>query len=249
MKDIKAEIEKRVEFIKQTLKDAGAGAIVYGNSGGKDCTLVGVLFKMACDNTVGIIMPCESSRNYGIDREHALKAASLYGIKTLEIDLTSVKKEFVKVLEPAFADGIEKNLNSAKFNINPRLRMITLYAYAQAHNALVAGTGNRSERYMGYFTKWGDGACDFNPIADLTVGEIYEMLRALNAPVEIIDKAPSAGLFEGQTDEDEMGVTYKEIDSYILSGQAGERAKTIIESAHKKTGHKRELPKVYRLLD
>ena len=94
--------------------------------------------------------------------------------------------------------------------------MTTLYSVAGSENRLVAGTGNRSEAFVGYFTKWGDGAYDFNPISDLTVTEIYEFLRYLNAPASIIEKAPSAGLYEGQTDEQEMGVSYADIDAVIL---------------------------------
>ena len=109
--------------------------------------------------------------------------------------------------------------DAASANIAPRLRMITLYTIAASENRIVAGTGNRSEAYMGYFTKWGDGAYDFNPIADLTATEVFEFLRYLKAPSSIIEKAPSAGLFEGQTDEKEMGVTYKAIDKYITEGK------------------------------
>lgn len=97
--------------------------------------------------------------------------------------------------------------------------MATLYAIAASENRLVAGTGNRSEAYVGYFTKWGDGAHDFNPIDDLTVTEIYEFLRWLKAPECVIEKAPSAGLFDGQTDEGEMGFTYKELDTYLGGGK------------------------------
>ena len=104
-------------------------------------------------------------------------------------------------------------------NIAPRRRMLTLYAIAHAEGGMVAGTGNASEAYVGYFTKWGDGAYDLNPIADLTVGEIYEFLEHLGAPRSVIEKAPSAGLFEGQTDESEMGITYAAIDAYLSGGE------------------------------
>ena len=92
---------------------------------------------------------------------------------------------------------------------------------------------------MGYFTKWGDGAYDFNPIADLTVTEIYEFLRYLHAPKAILEKAPSAGLFEGQTDEQEMGVTYAAIDRYLLTGEASEQDRAVIERFHARSEHKR----------
>lgn len=240
MRDYKSETEKRVEFIKKVLEDAHADGIIYGNSGGKDCTLVGILCKMATDNVLGVLMPCQSKRNYTEDIEDGLKAAKQHNIETVTVDITKVKEAFVPELEKIMPQS-----DLAKANMNPRLRMITLYTLAQTKNYLVAGTGNRSERYMGYFTKWGDGACDFNPIADLTVKEVYEFLEYLNAPQEIIKKAPSAALFEGQTDEQEMGISYAKIDDYILNGIADEESLNIIERAHNRTEHKRVMPKLY----
>ena len=98
---------------------------------------------------------------------------------------------------------------------------------------------------MGYFTKWGDGAYDFNPIADLTVTEVYAFLSWLHAPENIIRKAPSAGLFEGQTDEQEMGVSYAAIDRYILTGEANEHDKAIIDRYHSRSEHKRRPAATY----
>jgi len=124
-------------------------------------------------------------------------------------------------------------------NLAPRLRMTSLYAVAAAEGLLVAGTGNRSEIYMGYFTKWGDGACDFNPISDLTATEVFEFLDYLGAPRCIIDKAPSAGLYEGQTDEQDMGVSYAAIDRYITTGEATDKEREIIDRYHAVSAHKR----------
>ena len=241
MRDYKSELEKRVAFIQNLLRESGAKGIVFGNSGGKDSALVGILCKKACENTVGIIMPCESARNFGEDKDDGLDVAKQFDIDTRTVDLPDAKRAVV-------ADVEEKTtLNSqALTNIAPRLRMITVYAVAAAENLLVAGTGNRSERYMGYFTKYGDGGCDFNPIADLTVGEVYEFLAYLGAPENIIKKAPSAGLFEGQTDEAEMGVTYAAIDKYVLTGEANEHDKAIIDRYHSRSEHKRKMPAVYK---
>lgn len=240
MRDYKLETEKRVEFIRNLLKESHADGIIYGNSGGKDCTLVGILCKKACENVLGVLMPCQSKRNYTEDIEDGLKAAKQHKIQTVTVDLTNVKEAFLPEIEKVMPAS-----ELAKANMNPRLRMITLYTLAQTKNYLVAGTGNRSERYMGYFTKWGDGACDFNPIADLTVKEVYEFLSYLGAPEEIIKKAPSAALFEGQTDEQEMGITYEKIDNYILNGEADEESLAIISKAHQRTEHKRVMPKLY----
>jgi len=242
MRNYELETEQRVKFIRGVVESAGAKGIVYGNSGGKDCTLVGILCKKACDDTVGIIMPCGSKRNYEIDKSDALAIAQQFGIATRLIDLSGIKNEFIGVV------GEKTRLtDSALANIAPRLRMATLYAVAASENRLVAGTGNLSEGYMGYFTKWGDGAFDFNPIADLTVTEIYEFLRFLNAPGFIITKAPSAGLFDGQTDESEMGISYRSIDEFLLNGNANERDRAIIEKFHGASEHKRKMPKVFAI--
>lgn len=240
MRDYKIEFEKRVAFIKSVLSESGAKGIVYGNSGGKDSALVGILCKAACDNTVGIILPCTSKRNYDEDAADAKVVAKKYNIETRTVDLTPVKEAELKAL-----DGVAV-MNAAAFaNIAPRLRMLTLYAIAAAENRLVAGTGNKSEAYVGYFTKWGDGAHDFNPIVDLTVTEIYEFLRYLDAPKCVIEKAPSAALFDGQTDETEMGVTYGELDAYLSGKAIEEEKKKIIERMHKASEHKRTGISVY----
>ena len=240
MRNYKIEFENRVAFIKSVLCESGLKGIVYGNSGGKDSALVGILCKAACENTVGIILPCTSKRNYDEDAADAKEVAKKYNIETRTVDLTPVKEAELKAL-----DGVAVMNASALANIAPRLRMLTLYAIAAAENRLVAGTGNRSEAYVGYFTKWGDGAHDFNPIADLTVTEIYEFLRYLDAPKCVIEKAPSAALFDGQTDETEMGVTYAELDSYLSGKAIEEEKKMIIERMHKTSEHKRKGISVY----
>ena len=168
MRNYQQEFENRVAFIQGILSASGAAGIVYGNSGGKDSALVGILCKAACDNTVGIIMPCASKRNYEADTADGLTVAKQFGIETRTVDLSPVRDAAVQQISAA------AELNApALTNLAPRLRMMTLYAVAASENRLVAGTGNRSEAYVGYFTKWGDGAHDFNPIADLTVTEIY----------------------------------------------------------------------------
>lgn len=234
MRNYNAEFDGRVAFIRELVKNSGVSGIVFGNSGGKDSALVGVLCKAACENTVGVIMPCASKRNFGLDADDGRALAEQYGIETRIVDLTPVREA-----EMAELSKVTRLNDAAVTNIAPRLRMTTLYAIAASENRLVAGTGNRSEAYMGYFTKWGDGAHDFNPISDLTATEIFEFLEYLKAPRCIIDKAPSAGLFDGQTDEAEMGVTYKAIDDFLLAGQANERDMAVIERFHRRSEHKR----------
>jgi len=233
MRDYAQEFKDRVEFIQGLLKTSGAKGIIFGNSGGKDSALVGILCKAACDNTVGIIMPCESKRNFGEDKDDGCDLANQYGIETRVLDLTAEKALVMDVTSSV------TTLNaSAISNIAPRLRMLALYTIGASENLLVAGTGNRSERYMGYFTKWGDGGCDFNPISDLTATEVFEFLTYLKAPINIITKAPSAGLYDGQTDEQEMGVTYKAIDDFLLYGTVNEADKAVIDRYHSRADHK-----------
>lgn len=234
MRDYQKEFEQRVAFIQKVLAESGANGIVFGNSGGKDSALVGILCKAACPNTVGVIMPCASKRNYELDADDGMAVADQFNIEKRTVDLTPVRDALIQQLSAA------AELNAAALtNLAPRLRMITVYAIAASENRLVAGTGNRSEIYVGYFTKWGDGAHDFNPISDLTVTEIYEFLRFLNAPACIIEKAPSAGLFDGQTDEDEMGFTYAELDTYLMGEEIPEAAKEKIDAMHRRSEHKR----------
>ncbi len=241
MRNYAEETSARVEYIRAYLKSSGARGIVYGNSGGKDSALVGILCKMACENTVGIIMPCASKRNYGMDKDDGLEVAEKFGIETRTVDLTPVREA-----ELAALDGVTELTDMAIANIAPRLRMLTLYAVAHAEGRVVAGTGNASEAYVGYFTKWGDGAYDLNPIADLTVGEIYEFLEYLDCPRVIIEKAPSAGLFEGQTDEAEMGVSYADIDKVVLGSEVDPDVRAKIERMHAATEHKRSPIATYK---
>lgn len=235
MRDYKIEFEKRVAFIKSVLAESGAKGIVFGNSGGKDSALVGILCRAACENTVGIILPCASKRNYDRDTADANEVAQKYNIETRSVDLTPVKEAEIEAIKKATTLNDAANLNMA-----PRIRMMTLYAIAASESRLVAGTGNRSELYVGYFTKWGDGSCDFNPIADLTVTEIYEFLRYLEAPKAVINKTPSAALFDGQTDETEMGISYAELDSFLFGKDIAKDKKEIIEKLHKSSEHKRK---------
>ncbi len=237
LRNYQEELEQRVRFIRELVEKSGVKGIVFGNSGGKDSALVGILCKKACPNTISIIMPCGSKQNFGSDMTDALALAKQFDIETRTVDLTALKECALDIYGKATTLTPQ-----AISNIAPRLRMTTLYAIAASEGRLVAGTGNRSEIFVGYFTKWGDGGHDFNPIADLTVTEVYEFLRFLNAPANIIDKAPSAGLFDGQTDEKEMGITYARIDDYILNGRASNEDRAFIDRLHRNSAHKREQP-------
>ncbi len=240
MRNYEQEKQERIAFIQQVMADAGAQGIVFGSSGGKDSVLVSILCRLACSNVLGVMMPCGSKRNYGSDMEDALAVARQYDIPMVTVDLTEARDTLLAAVEKA-----GDLTPAAVANMAPRLRMNALYALAHSRKSLVAGTGNRSEIYMGYFTKWGDGAYDFNPIGDLTVREIYEFLRYLEVPADIIAKEPSAGLYEGQTDEKEMGVSYEAIDSFLLEGKADPADLAVIERYHQQSHHKREKARIY----
>lgn len=240
MRNYEEETIKRVEWIKKVIAQSNSNGIVYGASGGKDSALVGILCKKATDHVLGVMMPCVSKQNYSTDMQHSDMLAEAFSIPTTTVDLTGA---YETLLQAISTKG--QPTERAKINIGPRLRMTTLYTIGQSMKYLVAGTGNSSEIYMGYFTKWGDGAFDFNPIGDLTATEIIEFLHYLRCPKEITDKPPSAGLYEGQTDEGEMGVTYQAIDTFIKTGTGNEKDIYKIKKAHSISEHKRSIPLVY----
>lgn len=237
------ELKNRVKWLKDTIEETGTKGIILGHSGGKDCTLVSILAKKAGIEVVNISMPCG---NLKLDEDYAEKFCKLYDVEYHVIDLQEVFEKEEKAIKKVCNELGELPLS----NIKPRLRMTTIYSIGQQRKLLVAGTGNRSETFMGYFTKFGDGGYDLNPISDLTVREIYEFLDYIQE-IDKIDltfitkRVPSAGLYEGQTDEIEMGVTYKEIDDYLLNGIMGDNIDKILRQ-NKITEHKRKMPKVYK---
>lgn len=234
------ELEHRLNWIRERVKASGCTGVVVGESGGKDSATVTALCVKALgkENVVGITMPCNS---LSTDMEHARLVADAFGIKLLEVNIGGT----FNALKDTISTQHEVS-DLAVANIKPRLRMTTLYAVAQSLNYLVVGTDNLSEMVMGYFTKWGDGGYDFNPLSDLTMQEVLELGRELDVPEPILTKAPSAGLWEGQTDEKEMGVTYKAIEEYIKTGTTDAASLEIIERTNKRTQHKREMPYMYR---
>ena len=236
------EASLRIAWMKDVLAKSGTKGYVLGLSGGKDSAVVAALARQATENVLGVLLPCQSAHT---DRDDALRLAEHFHIATMEINL-----------EPAFLaarSSMHTELGAldpmAEANIKPRLRMLTLYAVAQTRGLLVAGTSNRSERAMGYFTKWGDSGCDISPIADLTVREVLLLGAALGVPDDLLLKPPSAGLWPGQTDEQEMGIRYDAIDEYLLHGQATEQDRTLIERAYNRSEHKRSGVLFYRQMD
>ncbi len=159
-------------------------------------------------------MPCHSNP---IDEEHALLVADSLKLKTEKVDLSNIYDSFIDAVE------IKNTNNLAKANIKPRLRMTTLYYYAGSYNYLVLGGSNKSEFTIGYFTKHGDSGADLLPIADFVKSDIRKIAKYLNIPSIVIEKPPTAGLWEGQTDEEEMGFNYDILDNYILNEKGPEK--------------------------
>ncbi len=239
------EINFIIEWIKNYVKNSGAKGVVIGNSGGKDsATVIALCVKaLGKDNVLTVAMPCSSIPK---DLEDAKLVASTFGVEMLTVNLSSVYKE----LSLAIENEINNNLVPlVSINIRPRLRMITLYTIAQQYGYLVAGTGNACESFVGYTTKWGDNACDFNPISEFTVSEVLEIGKVLGVPSEIINKSPNDGLGMG-TDEEKLGVTYKEIEEYIATGKVPNKASMEkIEKLHQQSEHKRnQIPVYHRTL-
>ena len=233
------KLEQYLEVIDKFLKDYWANThmdgYVLGLSGGVDSSLVAALTKKAVgkDKLMCIMMPIDSHED---DLKDALELAKSLDLNYKVVDASSSFHDLVKLLKEQGEEYDRATLS----NLKVRIRMCILYAYAQAHRCLVLGTDNMDERYTGYFTKWGDGAADLLPIVYLTKGEVVEASKILGVPTRLAERTPSAGLFEGQTDEKEMGVTYKDLDDYLLGKKVSKEAEERILRLHRISQHKRD---------
>jgi NAD+ synthase len=216
--DVGRLAEEIVDWLRQQAAKAGAATLVLGLSGGIDSAVVCALASRAVgpQSVIAAIMPIHSLPR---DADDALAAASAAGVTPVRIDLSAVYDSFLAAM-PEAAD--RKPLAPA--NVKPRLRMTTLYFLANQHNGLVVGTGNKTELSIGYFTKYGDGAVDLLPIGSLNKTMVRALARALGVPEQIIEKAPSAGLWEDQTDEAEIGLTYDLLDRALAAMAGGDEA-------------------------
>lgn len=242
-----------VDWLRNRNAEAGTKGLVCGISGGVDSAVVAGLCKKAFpEASMGVILPCHSQPE---DREDALLIARTLGIEVVEVDLseahTLIYERLVSVLSSGASPKKVKQMSQG--NLKARLRMSTLYAIANLKNYLVVGTDNAPESYTGYFTKYGDGGVDLLPISSLSKTEVREWARVLGLPESIASRTPTAGLWPGQTDEQEMGLTYEVIDRYLLGEKVEDSAVEKIERLHAVSEHKRrtpysiELPKPERL--
>ena len=226
------------DFVRDYLNDSHMDRYVLGLSGGVDSTLVAAICRKAVgkERLMCIMMPIESRPEDLID---AKEVARQLDLDYIVIDGTEIfhkaKAEFENI-------GIELDVATLA-NMKVRIRMILLYAYAQKHRGLVIGTDNADERYTGYFTKYGDGGVDVLPIVHLLKREVVEACKIYGVSDVLAERVPTAGLFEGQTDETEMGVSYKDLDDYLIGKPVSDKAKDRIEYLHRISEHKRaELP-------
>jgi len=233
--------QKIIDWIRKQIKRAKADGIVLGLSGGLDSCVAARLAVLALgkNRVLGLILPCHS---HGFDLDDAKLFARKFEIKTETVDLSRIYDSLIRVL-PA-ADRL------TKANIRPRLRMPVLYYFSRKLNYLVCGTSNKSELAVGYFTKYGDGASDIIPLGDLLKTQVRKLARDLKIPERIIAKPPTAGLWPGQTDEIEMGITYADLDDILE--RLEKRKKQIqpkikvdrVKRMIRNSAHKRQGPKI-----
>ncbi len=232
------------KWIEERVSAAGVRGCVVGLSGGVDSAVVAALCKKAFPKTtLGILMPCHSHKD---DLKYAVEFAKAFRIETELMDLTLLfESAYVSYEGITFKD---KYRDLASANLKPRLRMMTLYYFANKRNYMVVGTGNKSEIMMGYFTKHGDGGVDLLPLGNLLKGEVIELAKELKIPESIIGRPPSAGLWPGQTDEGEMGITYNELDRILLGKTDGIPSKKVrmVQDRMKSSKHKRCGPPIFK---
>ena len=229
LKEYLLEIE---EFLKKYLEESHCKAYVLGLSGGVDSSLVAAIARKAVGKDKLFCYALDIDSNPA-DVEDAKKVAEELD---LNLEVINLSKTYHSYLEDLKGDEF---IRLTKSNLKVRMRMVALFAFAQEKSGLVLGTDNMDERYVGYFTKYGDGAADVLPIVYLTKKEVRKAAELYGLSSLLANRVPSAGLIEGQTDETEMGVKYADLDSYLLGGKVEKSVEERIEHLHKISEHKR----------
>ena len=232
--------DRMAAWISTKVKQAHRSGVVLGMSGGIDCTVTALLCRLAEVDVHLILMPYGDDMKKSQSIDHAMELIEKFNFPYHIFDIKPAVDSLIIPNDSTYCKGSEADIQLSRANIRPRVRMTYLYQFAQLNNCFVIGTGNLAERTVGYFTKWGDGACDLNPLAQIAKKEVYMLARYLGAPECIINKKPSAGLWDGQTDEDELGLTYAQIDAYTLYGTSGRNEiNQLIEEREALSAHKR----------
>lgn len=246
-----AEIIK--DFIRSKIREGGSDGAVIGLSGGLDSCVVSKICadSLGARNVLCLIMPSVTTCRRDIS--DALEFSDKLGVRSVQINIGSVVSEFMK---------LKKNCTDRTVlgNVTARVRMTLLYMYANSDNLMVIGTGNKSELLTGYFTKFGDGGVDCLPIGDLYKTQVRELAREICIPDHIIQKTPTAGLWRGQTDESELGVSYEKLDKILygielglsdpdIHDRTGLPLKTIASIRRRvvRSAHKRKTPAIPKL--
>jgi NAD+ synthase len=212
MKTMDKVADSITSWLREYATQAGAGGYVVGLSGGIDSACTAALCQRAVgDRVLGVLMPCHSAPE---DAKMARLVSTAIGLQIVTVDLGPVYDSLGAALPTGTSD-------LALANIKPRLRMTTVYALAQSHGYLVAGTGNKSELAIGYFTKYGDGGVDVEPLGELYKWQVRQLAVYLGIPQPVIARPPTAGLWAGQTDESEMGITYEDLDATLAAIESG----------------------------
>ncbi|WP_339029431.1 NAD(+) synthase [Spiroplasma endosymbiont of Cantharis nigra] len=231
---LKEYLDYLVNWLQQEVKKANQKGVIVGISGGIDSAVVAALAKKAFpDDYLTVWMPCKSSE---LDEKCKLELINKLNLKNVSVDLS---KTFEVLSDSLNKSGIEQS-KIALANSKARLRMTTLYSMAQTHNYLVLGTDNADEWHIGYFTKFGDGGVDLLPIVHLLKREVREAAKILGVPESIINRAPTASLWEDQTDESEIGFSYDLIDDYISGKLVDIEVKERVDYLNKISEHKRK---------
>lgn len=230
-----------MDWLKEMVFAAGGRGAIFGLSGGLDSSVVAVLCKKAFGpHCLGLIMPCYSPAT---DLEHAELVAEKFAVPVQIINLDGVYTQMLLAL--GGEKGAEDRQSLAAANIKPRLRMAALYYWSARLHYRVIGTGNKSEILIGYFTKHGDSGVDLEPLGDLLKEDVWELAHYLGIPREIIDKQPTAGLWEGQSDEEEMGFSYAVLDAYLKGEAIAPSLQEKIKTMRQSSEHKRNLPPIF----